>query len=449
MLMRRFEWSAAVPVLVLAFGAVAYWVVYRRFRFDTPVHSDGEGYYAYLTTYLLHGDPTFRSIVQEHILPAYTNHYSPSQFGLILQPNGNYLDKYGLGTAMLLLPFFGAAHAVALVLGVANADGYSRPETFLMGLGALVYTVLGLFALRAVLRRWFSDRVTAVTLVAVTLGTGLVSYFTWEATFSHAFAFFAVAVMLLCALRWFERPQSWMRAALLGLAIGLVVAIRLPNLVLVLAVPAMGIGSLGAVRERVRLIWMNALRAGVVLVSAAVVLIPQLVTWRIASGHWITRPYPGEPFDFLHPHLLESLVWLEPHGLLPYAPVLAFSFIGLVIAWFRRRDIALPVTIAFLPFWYLTSAWWDWSFTAGFGDRAYIDILPLLALPMAYLFASLPGRATKAVTAVVGTVLVVVTCMLLIALWQNRLPESGIDATGYWQLLLHPLRLLGPPIAPT
>jgi hypothetical protein len=446
--MRRFEWSAAVPILVLVAGALAYVVVYRRFRFDTPVHSDGEGYYAYLPAYLLHLDPTLRSIVQEHILPAYSNHYAPSQFGLSLQPTGNYLDKYGLGTAMLLLPFFVAAHAAALVLGVAHADGYSRPETFLMGLGALVYTVLGLFALRAVLRRWFSDRVTAVTLIAITLGTGLVSYFTWEATFSHAFSFFAVALMLLCALRWYERPQLWSRAALLGLAIGLVVAIRLPNVVLVLAVPAIGVGSIAALRERVHLVWMNGRRAGVALACAAAVLVPQLVTWRIATGQWITRPYPGEPFDFAHPHLLESLVWLEPHGLLPYAPVLAFSFIGLGVAWLRRRDIALPVTIAFLPFWYLTSAWWDWSFTAGFGDRAYIDILPLLALPMAYLFASLPNRATKAATAALGTVLVVVTCMLLVALWQNRLPESGIDAAGYWQLLLHPLRLLGPPVPP-
>jgi hypothetical protein len=443
---RRLEWSAAVPILVLVLGVVAYWVVYRRFRGDTPVHSDGEGYYAYLTTYLLHLDPTFKSIVQEHILPAYNNAYQPTQFGLILQPNGAYLDKYGVGTAMLLLPFFGGAHLVAVVLGVAHADGYSRVETFLTALGALVYTVLGLFALRAVLRRWFSDRVTAVTLLAVAFGTGVVSYFTWDPTFSHVYTFFAVAVMLLCALRWYERPQSWSRAVLLGLAVGLVVAIRLTNVVLLLAVPVIGVGTIVALRERARLVRTNALQACVAVACAAAVLIPQLVTWRIATGSWITRPYPGEPFDFLHPHLLESLVWLEPHGLLPYAPVLAFSFIGLALAWFRRRDIALPVTIAFLPFWYLTSAWWDWSFTAGFGDRAYLDILPLLALPMGYLFASLPGRVVKVATAAVATVLVVVTCMLMIALWQNRLSESGIDAAGYWQLLLHPLRLLGRPV---
>ena len=65
---------------------------------------------------------------------------------------------------------------------------------------------------------------------------------------------------------------------------------------------------------------------------------------------------------------------------------------------------------------------------------------------MAYLFASLPGRVVKVATAAVATVLVVVTCMLMIALWQNRLSESGIDAAGYWQLLLHPLRLLGRPV---
>ncbi len=433
-----------VPILVLVVGAVAYWLVYHRYRMDTPVHSDGEGYYAYLPAYVGRFDPSFNTVVSGHMIPVYGSRLKHEVFGLTLQPTGNWYDKYGVGTAMLMLPFFLAGHVIAAVSG-AVADGYSRPEVFATGAGALVYTVLGLLALRAVLRRWFGDVAVALTLVAITIGTSAFSYFAYDATFSHDYELFAVAVTLLAAVRWYERPASWWRAALLGAAMGLVVAVRITNVVLLLAVPLFGVGSLTAVRARLRLLLQHAGRVVLVIGSMVAAFAPQIATWYIATGHLIVRPYPGESFDFAHPHLLESLVWLQPHGLLPYAPVLAFSFVGVALAWFRRRDIALPVTVAFLPFWYLTSAWYDWSFSSAFGDRAYIDVLPLLALPMAYLFSALPGWRSRTAVAVLGTGAVAATCTLMIAWWQIRMPGNGVDARQYVTILTSPQRLLDPP----
>lgn len=446
----RWPLSAAVPLLILILGLIAYHAIYTRYRVDSPIHGDGEGYYAYLPAYLVHFDPSFNRLVQQHLIPAYAalGHQPPSAFGLSLQSTGNWLDKYGVGEALLLLPFFVVGHALALAKG-SIAKGYSGPETLFAGLAALAYTAAGLWLLRALLKRWFPDWAIAVTLLAITLGTSLFSFATWDPLVAHAFSFFIVALLLLLTVRWYEAPQSWGRAVPIGVAAGLLIDVRLTDVVLLAALPLLGIGTVAQMRQRLWLLWQQRLKVAAMLGCLVAVFAPQAITWHIATGHWLIRPYPGENFDFLHPHLIESLVSFRPHGLLPYAPVLLLAFAGLVLAWFRRRDIALPVTVAFLPFWYLVAAWYDWSFADGFGQRAFIDVLPLLALPLTFLYASLHTRLWRTTTVAVSGVMVAVTCALMVAYWQYRIPGDGIDGHGYVSILAHPGQLLAPPDIPS
>lgn len=441
--------SAAIPWLVLILGLIAYHQVYTVYRLDTPVHGDGEGYYAYLVAYLLNHDPSFNTLITHHLMPAYAalGHQPPVYFGFTLQATGNWLDQYGIGTAVLLLPFFGIGHIISLA-GGAKPNGYSVPEIYAVGTAAIVYTATGLLILRAVLRRWFAEWAVAVTLLAIVFGTSLFAFSTYDSVTSHAFSFFAVSLTLLFALRWYDRPTLW-RAAATGLAAGLLIDIRVTNIVILAALPLLGVGSLAALRQRAHLLWGRRLDLIAVALCAVLVFIPQSITWHIATGHWIINSYAREAFDFLHPHLIESLFWFLPHGLLPYAPVLVFAFIGLGIAWVRRRDIALPVTVAFLPFWYLVAAWDNWSYASGFGHRGFIDILPLLAIPMAYLFSSLRGTVARAVAGTAALLLTGVTCALMLAYFQYRMSGSGIDVGGYLALLRHPSRLLGPPQIPS
>jgi hypothetical protein len=424
-----------IPIAVFVAGLVAYYLVYRvGYTRQPPVRSDGEGYYAYLPSYLLYHDDSFNSIIYGHLSPSRTG-LPPSVFGFSLQPTGHWLDKYPAGEAILLLPFFWIGHVIAQVAGVI-ADGYSHPELYTVGVAGLVYTVLGLSALGAALRRWFSDWVTAATLVAVTFGTGVFHYATYDSIFSHAFSFFAVSVMLLCAVRWYECPRSPVRALLLGLTVGAVIAVRLTDVVLLPAVLLLGAGSRIAVQQRLLLFRGHLTRVGVAAAAAMAVLMPQVITWYLATHQLLVRPYPGESFYFAHPHLLGSLISFSPHGLLPYAPVLAVAFGGLLAAWRSRRDLAIPVTLAFLPFWYLIASWWDWSFTAGFGDRAFNDIVPILAIPLAFGLARVSGPRTRVLAGGVCVVLVAVTCVQMVNYWQGRLPGSGIDPAGFFRILL-------------
>jgi hypothetical protein len=189
-----------------------------------------------------------------------------------------------------------------------------------------------------------------------------------------------------------------------------------------------------------------------VLVTAAcvaVVFVPQSIVWRIATGHFLVNSYGPQSFDWLHPHFIETLFWFKPHGLLPYAPVLMLAFIGLGVAWWRRRDIAFPVTVALVPFWYTIASWWQWSYAASFGHRGFIDILPLLAIPMTYLLSLAEGRVVRGATIAAAGLLTAVTCTLMLAYWQYNVSGDGINPGGYFTILRHPSRVLGPPSIPS
>jgi hypothetical protein len=427
--------SLAVPLLVLALGFVAYYAVYHlHYANGPPVRSDGEGYYAYIPAYLLNHDDSFISLINGHFAEYQKFDLPPSVFGFTLQPTGHYLDKYPVGEAILIMPFFAVGHVIALAAGL-KANGYSNPELYAAGTAGLIYTVLGLFALRAVLRRWFTEWVTVATLVAVTFGTSVFHYATYDSIFSHAFSFFAVSLTLLLAIRWYEQPRSAWRAVLLGLAAGAVVAIRFTDAAILLGIPLLMVGSLAALRERGRLLWDNRLRLTVIAGCGALTLIPQIVSWWLATRHLIAPAYAGEPFYFRQPQMLASLFSFNPHGLLPYAPVLCFAFVGLGLAWVRRRDIALPVTLAFLPAWYIISSWWDWSFTAGFGDRAFNNVLPFLALPLALFFASVLGWKTRLLVAAVSALMIGVTLVQMVNYWQGRLGFGGVGPREFLRLL--------------
>ena len=82
---------------------------------------------------------------------------------------------------------------------------------------------------------------------------------------------------------------------------------------------------------------------------------------------------------------LGGLLFDQRFGLIPYAPVLAFAFVGLGVMLTRpsSRRLALELCFAMLP--YLVTVthfamWWGgWSAPA----RFFVPVLPLLAVPAA------------------------------------------------------------------
>jgi hypothetical protein len=174
----------------------------------------------------------------------------------------------------------------------------------------------------------------------------------------------------------------------------------------------------------------------VMVVAAAPLVFLQLLAWRAGAGHWILNPYPaGETFTLLHPHW-EALYSFNPHGLFPYAPVLLLSVAGLVPLWQRHRGWFWPVVVAVGLDTYLIASWHQWDYGDGFGHRAFVDLLPVFAIPLAALFAAARSSRSRLALGTLAGLLTLTTALGTLSYWQGRLPHGGASPGAYLDALL-------------
>jgi len=277
--------------IIAVLAVVAYVLTYTHYleMHQYPVvRSDGIGYYAYLPAWLVDGDPSMRHLVAVDL---------PGQrldwLGFTLEPSTHaYLDRYPIGEAVLLLPFFGLGHIASHVLGY-DANGFSAPEQLASGLGGLVYMIAGFAVLALVLQRHFSRWVTVVVLTGITFGSNLFHYATFDSMFSHAFSFFLVALLLETTHRFYQRPESKLGALALGGNLGMIVLVRTSNIIFVLFPLLYGVTDRTSLRARALLLKDHVGSGVLVSAVAAVLLAPQLAVWHIATGQWYVYSYAG------------------------------------------------------------------------------------------------------------------------------------------------------------
>jgi hypothetical protein len=141
---------------------------------------------------------------------------------------------------------------------------------------------------------------------------------------------------------------------------------------------------------------------------------------------------------WLHPHLLTTLFSFDPHGLLPWSPIAALALVGMIQLRRSMPHMFLGVLVSVLVGWYVISAWHFYWYEGGYGNRAFTDMLPLLALPLAAFFASLRRRGSRIAVSTVVVILAAVTCTQMIHYWQLRVPFDGMSAAAYFRVLFTP-----------
>jgi hypothetical protein len=134
--------------------------VYAGGRAGNPIRSDGFSYYVYLPSWFLFHDTTLSAVARDccgGVFPAYT--------AIIRWPGTRrWVNAHPIGVAIMQTPMFGVAHALTRWTNL-SPDGFSLYYQHAAGLSGLLWIVAGLVVLRRVLRRHFSDTVTAATLL--------------------------------------------------------------------------------------------------------------------------------------------------------------------------------------------------------------------------------------------------------------------------------------------
>lgn len=338
---------------------------------------DVKAYYAYLPATVIYQDLSL-SFAEK-----YKDEIGQAVF-LEKAPSGKYYIMTTYGLSLLYSPFFLATHGITRLAG-GLANGYSPPYKLALIISCVFYLAAGIWFLRKFLLRYFSQWVTAITLVALVLGTNLFYYSTYEAPMSHAYNFALIAALIYFADVWY-RKINLLNTVIIGALLGLITLIRPVNLLILIFFVLWGVSSWDSLKERIVLLLKSYKWIIVMMVSFFIVWIPQFLYWKYVSGSYLFYSYSDMGFFFNNPQVINSLLSYRK-GLFVYVPLMAIAYLGIPFLYRSLRGSVLPVALFAAINIYVLSSWCFWWFGGSFGPRSYIDTYAVLAIPFAAITA--------------------------------------------------------------
>ncbi|MBL7953256.1 MAG: hypothetical protein JNM62_16230 [Flavobacteriales bacterium] len=374
------------------------------------IRSDARGYYGYLQAFFIRED-----LGREAYVPTYVK-YTPT----------GTLNKYYCGTSVMMAPWFGIGHALALQHPEGPQDGTSEHEQKAIGVGAWVYLSLGLLALRALLLgAGARDGVVAWVLFGLCLGTPLVQYAAMQPGWSHVYSFAVISGFLLAVHRFATGSSRWWLVGA-GALLGLAVLIRPVNGIVLLAVPLVAGPHWASSLDRLRREYVLLLFA---LLSFTAIIAIQSALWHAQTGNWVEYGYKGEGFHWSRPQFLKVLVGFR-RGLFLWTPLMLLPALCAVLLWRTDRWRSVWAVVYWVVCTYIISSWWIWYYGGGFASRVFIDHYPILVLPMVLVVQRWSVRAWS------FTRIFIVLCVALnlAQLWQFHhgfLHQESMDRAKY------------------
>lgn len=409
--------------MVFQFFAVKRWQTE-----DLVWRNEMKSYYGYLPALHIYGDV---ALEKTELTPQLMDRFYYPQPG----PKRGHIFKTTMGVAIMQTPFFLIAHSIAINFN-DPVDGYSRPYRILTVISAMFYCFFGLLFVRSTLVRFFADWVVSLVLITLFMGTNLYFYTLYEGAMSHAYSFFLVAVFVYYTVSWHTRP-TWWKMCVLGLAFGLIVLVRPVNGCVALFFLLYRDASQATLKEKFGLLfsqWKGLLSAAACVL---LVLAPQLAYWKYTGGSFFFYSYGEESFFWLRPKIWLGLFSYQK-GWLVWTPVMWFAILGLLGLRKAARPAFWAVLVTLPVYVYVIFCWWCWWYGGGFGMRPMIDVMPILALPLAAFFRSV-GNTKFLVWPVLGIWFFLVSLNLFQTrqyAW-GKLHWAGTTKPIYWQMFLN------------
>ena len=304
--------------------------------------------------------------------------------------NGNYTPNYTMGFALLWSPFFFIGHWWAKAAGYP-VDGWSFPYQFSIASGVLIYILIGLLFLRKILLRFFSDKMSAMIMLLIVLGTNYFHETFHDTMQPHAQVFTGYAMLIWFTIRWHEeQKKKFMMMA--GLVMGLMILAR-PSEILCIIIPVLwNVYDKESLKRKIELIRSNFSQCLLLVAFAFIPFIPQIMYWKYVTGSWIFFSYQHtEGFDFLKPHILKVLFSFKKSWFV-YTPIIIFPIMGIILLWKYNRKIFFPFFLFFLANFYLLSSWAAWWNGGSFGMRYFVDSYPVMAVSFGYVLVDIQKR---------------------------------------------------------
>ncbi len=348
------------------------------------VFGDGNAYYSYAHTLTFKGSLDFRQIYN-HLSYFPGKKYQFNRAFWRQQPTstGMLPNQWLIGPALTWLPLMFTFRTITFLLNLPISP-LSLIWEQIAGISGILSAITGLYLLERTLLHHYSPRISSITVYILFFATHLFFYIAFEPVLSHSSIFFLVCLLLfLLHHQQTNRLQSWF---LWGFLLGLI-SINRPSgftFIPLLLLPASQLAS-----HRSRALSLTTSAAAFILG-----ITPQLLVQHTLFGSFFSQPYltgyHGQAifsFRFLLPALFSA-----ERGLFIWTPILILALPGLYRFLARNRKF-FPILIVLLLHLFFVGSW-NGVISAGFGNRFFIEVLPLLAFGLATFFSTLKSRTT-------------------------------------------------------
>ncbi len=385
--------------------------IYRMVFHSIPIEkvivgSDMEGYYQYLFHFFVKDWSLFDRM-------PWTIPYG----------EGKTLSVFTCGVAILWSPFFLMAHLISIFCGFP-ADGKTGIYYGFIQVAGIVYTYIGLVFIYKFLREFFEHKVSLISTALFFLATNVFFYSVLlGAGMSHVYSFSMIAIYLYYSHQ-FSKVASLKNLIFLGVPFALAVLIRPTNIISGLYLFLIGVSSVATLKERL-LFWKKNYWAIIGLfVIGFIVFIPQMAYWHYVTGKFLVYSYQNYGFPNWNAPKFGLVLFGKYNGWLTFTPLMWFALAGLFILLWRRQMNSLAVLLILILCTYVNASWWIPTFSAAVGQRAMIDFLPFMAVPLALFFTEVQEMSKP--------IVIVCSLLVLIFIFYNIQFGFRYDALMWW-----------------
>lgn len=419
-------------LFVLLFAVICLWctanIHWGKDHWHSVLQADAKGYFAYLPAVFIYQDLNY-GFFDEIELDKYKhrNQYIDYREDV----NGRKTNKFYCGTALVLVPFFGAAHLHTKMLDLP-ADGFSKWYRLWVTIGAVFYLFLGLWWME----RWLAALklgpwARTLALLAGVFGTNLFYYSVGEPGISHVFSFAFVALFGWQATRYFQMPDR-KHIPVMAFALAIIVLLRPINGMVILATPLLAGNWQNWYRGLLDLGRFGRSTIGAVVLALALLSI-QLIIYRISAGQWLVYSYTEEGFNFDKPQVFNFLFSYKK-GFFLYTPMAALALVGWLFWWKTDRYRAITWGAFIAVVIYLLSSWWNWWYGGSFSARPMVEFLPFFIWLIAVVWQHLSKQWQRWVWALLVVVTLGFTQFQTFQYRYELIHWDSMDQEKYWEI---------------
>jgi hypothetical protein len=387
-----------------------------------PIAWDVYGYYLYLPATFIYND---LGLEDREWIEQTRDKYKPSStfYQVTNGKENRQVIVYNIGYSFIYAPGFFIAHQLASMLDY-EADGFSKPYQCSLEITAFLLTLLGLFLFRKIALHFFSDKITALLLVIILVGTNYYFQVTYDGTMPHNILFTINCLIIWFTVQWHETKKT-KYIVFLALFLGLATLCRPTELLWIFIPLCWGVYDKSTFFEKCQLIKKHFFQIALFSILLLSVIFIQFLYYKYATGYFKVLNLHSERFSFFDPYTYKFLFSYKK-GWLLYTPIMIFGIVGFYFLFKANKNIWLGLFLFFIVNLYVTSSWECWWYAASFSQRPMVETYAMMLFPIGYFLNWLSESKKKWQSMLLFSCLFLLVLLNIFQTWQFL--NSIIDA---------------------